>query len=153
MTSELSLLKTRITEDMKSAMRAQDKNLLGTIRLLLSAIKQREVDERKILSDGDILDVVAKMIKQRKDSVSQFTTAGRTDLAEIELQEILYLQAYLPEPLSEAELKKIIDEIVVKLNATSVKDMGAVMSELRERVHGRADMGLLGGMVKQRLSQ
>jgi uncharacterized protein YqeY len=153
MTSELSLLKTRITEDMKSAMRAQDKNLLGTIRLLLSAIKQREVDERKILSDGDILDVVAKMIKQRKDSVSQFTTAGRTDLAEIELQEILYLQAYLPEPLSEAELKKIIDEIVVKLNATSVKDMGAVMAELRERVHGRADMGLLGGMVKQRLSQ
>ena len=153
MTSELSLLKTRITEDMNSAMRAQDKNLLGTIRLLLSAIKQREVDERKILSDGDILDVVAKMIKQRKDSVSQFTTAGRTDLAEIELQEILYLQAYLPEPLSEAELKKIIDEIVVKLNATSVKDMGAVMAELRERVHGRADMGLLGGMVKQRLSQ
>ena len=153
MTSELSLLKTRITEDMKSAMRAQDKNLLGTIRLLLSAIKQREVDERKILSDGDILDVVAKMIKQRKDSVSQFTTAGRTDLAEIELQEILYLQSYLPKPLSEAELKKIIDEIVVKLNATSVKDMGAVMAELRERVHGRADMGLLGGMVKQRLSQ
>jgi uncharacterized protein YqeY len=152
MTSEVSSLKTRITEDMKSAMRAQDKNLLGTIRLLLSAIKQREVDERVVLSDGDILDVISKMIKQRKDSVTQFIAANRTDLADVESQEILYLQAYLPEPLSEVELNKIIDDIVVKIGASGIKDMGKVMAELREKVHGRADMGVLGGMVKQRLN-
>jgi uncharacterized protein YqeY len=153
MASELSSLKVKITEDMKSAMRAQDKNLLGTIRLLLSAIKQREVDERKVLTDGDILDVVTKMIKQRKDSVTQYLAASRQDLADVESKEISYLQAYLPEALSEEELKKIIDEIVQSLGATSVKDMGKVMAELREKVHGRADMGVLGAMVKQRLAQ
>jgi uncharacterized protein YqeY len=153
MASELSSLKVKITEDMKSAMRAQDKNLLGTIRLLLSAIKQREVDERKVLTDGDILDVVTKMIKQRKDSVAQYEAANRMDLAEIESQEISYLQAYLPEPLSEVELKKIIDEVVLSIGATQVKDMGKVMAELRDKVHGRADMGVLGAMVKQRLAQ
>ena len=153
MASELSSLKVKITEDMKSAMRAQDKNLLGTIRLLLSAIKQREVDERKFLTDADILDVVTKMIKQRKDSVAQYEAANRMDLAEIESQEISYLQAYLPEPLSEVELKKIIDEVVLSIGATQVKDMGKVMAELRDKVHGRADMGVLGAMVKQRLAQ
>jgi uncharacterized protein len=152
MTSEVSSLKNKITEDMKSAMRAQDKNLLGTIRLLLSAIKQREVDERVILSDGDILDVIAKMIKQRKDSVTQFIAANRADLAEVESQEIAYLQVYLPEALSEAEIKKIIDEVVIKIGASGIKDMGKVMTELREKVQGRADMGVLGGMVKQRLN-
>ena len=152
MTSEISALKAQITEDMKSAMRSQNKTLLGTIRLLLAAIKQREVDERIVLSNADVLDVIIKMIKQRKDSVAQFTTGGRMDLVNIESQEIQVLQAYLPEPLSEAEIKKIVDEIVVKTGASGIKDMGKVMNELREKVQGRADMGALGALVKQRLA-
>ena len=152
MTSEISALKAQITEDMKSAMRSQNKTLLGTIRLLLAAIKQREVDERIVLSNADVLDVIIKMIKQRKDSVAQFTTGGRMDLVNIESQEIQVLQAYLPEPLSEAEIKKMVDEIVVKTGASGIKDMGKVMNELREKVQGRADMGALGALVKQRLA-
>ena len=152
MTTEISALKSQITEDMKSAMRAQDRTLLGTIRLLLAAIKQREVDERKMLSDSEILDVIAKMIKQRKDSVTQYSAGGRPDLADVESEEIRVLQAYLPEPLSEDEAKALIDEIITRTGASGVKDMGKVMAELREKAQGRADMGSLGTWVKQRLS-
>ncbi len=152
MTSEVSVLKSRIIEDMKSAMRAQEKILLGTIRLLLAGIKQREVDERIMLSDADILDVITKMIKQRKDSVTQYTAGGRQDLADAESQEIKVLQAYLPTPLSEAEIKSLIDEILKRTGASSIKDMGKVMAELREKVQGRADMSALGALLKQRLS-
>jgi uncharacterized protein YqeY len=152
MTSEILGLKARITEDMKSAMRAQDKALLGTIRLLLSAIKQREVDERVELTDANILDVIVKMIKQRKDSVAQFTTAGRADLADAEAQEIAVLQQYLPASLSESEIIAMIDHIMASTGAAGIKDMGKVMAELREKAQGRADMSVLGALVKQRLS-
>lgn len=145
-------LKDRIVDDMKSAMRAKDKGLLGTIRLLLSAIKQKEVDERVTLSDADIMAVINAMIKQRKESAKQYQAGGREDLVAQEESEILVLSAYLPEPLSEEEVSQILETVIAELGASSPKDMGQVMAALKDKVQGRADMSALSQQVKSRLN-
>jgi uncharacterized protein len=145
-------LKTRLLEDMKSAMRAGDKPRLGVIRLVNAAIKQREVDERVELDDAQVLAVLEKMLKQRRDSVSQYEAAGREDLAGRERDEIVILEAYMPTPLTEAELGELIDAALVETGAASARDMGKVMAVLKERAAGRADMGAVSRLVKSRLS-
>ena len=146
-------LKDQITEDMKTAMRAKDSERLGTIRLLLSAMKQREVDERIVLSDVDIIAIVDKLIKQRKDSISQFAAAGRTDLADKESAELLVLEAYLPQRLSEAEIQQEVAAIVSALGASSPADMGKVMGAVKNKLAGKADMGMVSAAVKQALNR
>ena len=136
---------------MKSAMRAKETLRLGTIRLLLAAIKQREVDERIELDDPAISAIIEKLIKQRRDSISQFQTAGRTDLVNIEQAELAILQAYLPEPLSAAEVDAAVTAAVAESGATSVKDMGKVMGLLKSRLAGRADMGQVSALIKAKL--
>lgn len=145
--------KSRIQEDMKSAMRAGDKEKLKTIRLILAAIKQIEVDERVEVDDAGVLGILNKMVKQRRDSVSQFRDGNREDLAEIELAEIAVLEAYLPEPLADAELEKIIDQAIADAGASSLRDMGKVMAAVKSQAAGRVDMGAAGAKVKARLSQ
>ena len=145
-------LKARITEDMKSAMRAKETLRLGTIRLLLAAIKQREVDERIELDDPAITGIIEKLIKQRRDSISQFQTAGRQDLVDAEQAELVILQAYLPEPLSAAEVAAAVTAAVAESGATSVKDMGKVMGLLKSRLAGRADMGQVSALIKAKLA-
>ena len=145
-------LKARITEDMKSAMRAKETLRLGTIRLLLAAIKQREVDERIELDDPAISGIIEKLIKQRRDSISQFQTAGRQDLVDAEQAELAILQAYLPEPLSAAEVAAAVTAAVAESGATSVKDMGKVMGLLKSRLAGRADMGQVSALIKAKLA-
>ena len=145
-------LKARITEDMKSAMRAKETLRLGTIRLLLAAIKQREVDERIELDDPAISGIIEKLIKQRRDSISQFQTAGRQDLVDAEQAELVILQAYLPEPLSAAEVAAAVTAAVAESGATSVKDMGKVMGLLKSRLAGRADMGQVSALIKAKLA-
>ena len=145
-------LKERITEDMKAAMRAGEKDRLGVIRMLQAAIKQREVDERITLDDGAVLGVVEKMVKQRKEAISQFEAGGRTDLAAKESEEITVLQAYLPEPLSHDELASIIEQAIASTGAATIKDMGKVMAAVKEAAAGRADMGAVSASIKQRLS-
>ena len=147
-----SSLKTRITEDMKSAMRAKDTLRLGTIRLLLAAMKQREVDERIELDDAAISGIIEKLIKQRRDSISQFQTAGRQDLVDGEQAELAILQAYLPEPLSHAEIDAAVSAAVAESGAASVKDMGKVMALLKARLAGRADMGQVSALIKAKLA-
>ncbi|WP_018232840.1 GatB/YqeY domain-containing protein [Thioalkalivibrio thiocyanodenitrificans] len=147
-----SPLKTRITEDMKSAMRAGDKARLGTIRMVLAGVKQVEVDTREALDDAQVLAVLDKMVKQRRESITQFRKAGRDDLAEAEAQELAIIQAYLPEPLSEAEIATMIDVAIAETGAGSVRDMGKVMGQLKPRLQGRADMGAVSNQVKARLS-
>jgi uncharacterized protein YqeY len=144
-------LKARIQQDMKDAMRAAEKARLSTIRLILAAIKQREVDERKELDDVEIALVLEKMVKQRRESISQFEKAGRTDLVEQETAELAVIQPYLPEQLSESELSALIEETLTQSGATSVKDMGKVMALLKPRVQGRADMGAVSALIKARL--
>jgi uncharacterized protein YqeY len=144
-------LKARIQQDMKDAMRAAEKARLSTIRLILAAIKQREVDERKDLDDVEIALVLEKMVKQRRESISQFEKAGRTDLVEQETAELAVIQPYLPEQLSESELSALIEETLTQSGATSVKDMGKVMALLKPRVQGRADMGAVSALIKARL--
>jgi uncharacterized protein YqeY len=144
-------LKARIQQDMKDAMRAAEKARLSTIRLILAAIKQREVDERKELDDVEIALVLEKMVKQRRESISQFEKAGRTDLVEQETAELAVIQPYLPEQLSESELSALIEETLMQSGATSVKDMGKVMALLKPRVQGRADMGAVSALIKARL--
>jgi len=144
-------LRQQIQEDMKSAMRAKDKQRLGAIRLMLSEIKRREVDERITLNDSQVIEVFAKMLKQRRDSLSQYESAGRQDLAAQESFEIELIQSYMPQPLNEAELANMIDSVLSEVGATSVKDMGKAMKILKDRVQGRADMKAVGTMVKQRL--
>ena len=146
------ILKSQITEDMKTAMRAKDSVRLGAIRLLLSAIKQREVDERIELTDADVISVIEKMLKQRRDSISAYESAKRTDLADIEKFEVTVLQAYLPQQLSEAEIKTILEKVVADTGASSMKDMGAVMAAIKPLVAGKADMGKISGLIKNRLS-
>jgi uncharacterized protein len=146
------LLKTRISEDMKSALRARDADRLKAIRLLLAAIKQREVDERIELADTDVVGVIDKMLKQRRESIAQFEKAGREDLAAAERSEISVLQAYMPQPLSAAEIEALVAEAIRSVNATSTKDMGTVMAALRPRLAGRADMAAVSQAVKARLS-
>ena len=145
-------LKARITDDMKSAMRAKETARLGTIRLLLAAIKQREVDERAELDDTSISGIVEKLIKQRKDSIGQFQAAGRDDLVSAEQAELAVLQAYLPEQLSAAEVEAAVVAAIAESGATSAKDMGKVMGLLKPRLVGRADMGQVSALIKARLA-
>jgi uncharacterized protein YqeY len=144
-------LKARITEDMKAAMRAQEKERLATIRLIQAAIKQREVDERIELNDEQVLAVLEKMLKQRRDSIDQYTKGDRKDLADKEQAEVEIIQTYMPEPLSDAELAAIIDDAISSTGAESMKDMGKVMGIIKPKVQGRADMGALSGQIKARL--
>ena len=145
-------LKERITEDMKSAMRAGEKERLGTIRLALAAIKQREVDERIALDDAQVLAVLEKMIKQRKEAIAQFQAGGRADLVAKESAEISTLQAYLPARLSDAELDALIAGAIASTGAASAKDMGKVMAVVKSQAHGRADMGVVSARVKEKLA-
>lgn len=144
-------LKARITEDMKTAMRAQDKPRLGVIRLMLAAIKQQEVDTRTELDEPTVLAVLDKMGKQRRESIRQYIDAGRMDLADQEAFEIGVIQAYLPQPLDDAALAALIQQGIELSGAESVRDMGKVMNWLKPQVQGRTDMGKLSGLIKARL--
>ena len=144
-------LKDSITEDMKSAMKAGDKDRLKVVRLVLAAIKQVEVDSRKELDDTAVLGVLDKMVKQRRDSIEQFTNGGRDDLAAIEQAEIEVLETYLPAKMDDTELDALIDEVIAATGAESIRDMGKVMGAIKARAAGRADMGAVGSRVKARL--
>ena len=144
-------LKERITEDMKTAMRAGEKERLATVRLLLAAIKQREVDERITLDDGQVLAVIDKMIKQRREAISQFEAGGRADLVAKETAETTVLQAYLPAQLTAAEIDALITEAIAATGAASIKDMGKVMGFVKPKAQGRTDMGALSARIKQKL--
>jgi uncharacterized protein len=144
-------LKGQIIEDMKSAMKAGDKDRLKVVRLVMAAIKQVEVDQRIELDDTAVLTVLDKMVKQRRDSVEQFRKGNRDDLADIELAEIVVLEDYLPEQLGDAELDAMIDEAISSTGAESVRDMGKVMGQIKSKAAGRADMGAVGAKVKARL--
>ena len=145
------MLKEQIQSDMKTAMKAGDKVRLGVIRLILAAIKQREVDERIELDDTQVLVVLDKMVKQRRDSIEQFGAAGRQDLVDIERFEVEVIQAYLPTALSEAELNALVEAAVTTSGAAAMSDMGKVMALLKPQVQGRADMGAVSALVKRRL--
>lgn len=144
----MSALKLRINEAVKDAMRAQAKERLGTLRMATAAIKQKEVDERIEPSDTQIIDILNKMIKQRKEAASQFVTANRTDLSEKESAEIKVLEEFLPTPLSDDEINTMVREIIAATGAMSAKDMGKVMAELKSKTAGRADMTIVGQKVK-----
>ena len=146
-------LKERITEDMKSAMRAGEKERLGTIRMALAAIKQREVDERVTLDDGQVLGVLEKMIKQRKEAVAQFQSGGRADLVAKESAEIGVLEAYLPAQMSAAEIDAPITQAIASSGAASAKDMGKVMAIVKSQAQGRADMSAVSALVRDRLGR
>jgi uncharacterized protein YqeY len=146
-------LKDQITDDMKAAMRAKESARLGTIRLLTSAIKQKEVDERIELTDEQILAVIEKMIKQRKDSITQFEAGGRQDLADIEKSELVILSAYMPTALSDAEVQAEVSAAVAAVGAAGPKDMGKVMGVLKPKLAGRADMTAVSAMVKAALTK
>ncbi|AAU45976.1 GatB/YqeY domain-containing protein [Burkholderia pseudomallei] len=146
-------LRDQISEDMKAAMRAKESERLATIRLLLAAIKQREVDERVTLDDAGVTAVVDKMIKQRKDSISQFEAAGRTDLVEKEQAEVAVLSAYLPAQLSDAEVAAEVQAAVAQTGAAGPQDMGKVMGVLKGKLAGRADMTAVSALVKAALSK
>jgi uncharacterized protein YqeY len=146
-------LKDRITEDMKSAMRAKETDRLSTIRMLLAACKQREVDERIVLDDAAVIGIVDKLIKQRKDSIAAFTQAGRTDLVDKESAEVQVLEAYLPQRLSAQEIQDAVTALVVELSASGPGDMGKVMGAAKARLAGKADMGLVSAAVKQALTR
>jgi uncharacterized protein YqeY len=145
------MLKQSITEDMKSAMRSGDKERLGTIRLALAAIKQREVDERVSLDDAQVLAVLEKMIKQRKEAITQFEAGGRADLVAKERAEIAVLEGYLPAQMSAAEVDALIRQAIAASGATSVKDMGKVMAAIKAQAQGRADMSVVGARVREQL--
>ncbi|HEX5092641.1 MAG TPA: GatB/YqeY domain-containing protein [Burkholderiales bacterium] len=144
-------LKDRIQEDMKAAMRAKDAPRLSAVRLLLAAVKQREVDERKDLSDADVHAVLEKMVKQRRESIAQYEKAGRADLAAQEQFEIGVLQGYLPQQMGAAELEQAVAAALAESGAAGVKDMGKVMALLKPRLAGRADMGQVSALVKAKL--
>jgi hypothetical protein len=143
--------KGQIQNDMKDAMRAGDKDRLKAVRLLLAAIKQVEVDSRSEVDDAGVLRILDKMIKQRRDSIEQFRSGGREDLAQIELAEIAVLETYTPEPLSDVEVQALIDDAIRDSGASSIRDMGKVMARLRDKTSGRADMAAVGNQVKVRL--
>ena len=146
-------LKDRITDDMKSALKAGEKDRLKVVRLVLAAIKQVEIDKRVELDDAGVLSVLDKMVKQRRDSVEQFEKGGRDDLAAIELAEIDVLETYLPEQLTDQELDTLIDAAISATGAGSIRDMGKVMGQIKAQAAGRADMGTVGARVKARLGQ
>jgi uncharacterized protein YqeY len=145
-------LKAKITDDMKAAMRAHEAARLSTIRMLLAAIKQREVDERIELTDADVLSIIDKMIKQRRDSVAQFEAGKREDLAAAERAEIVVLQGYMPAQLSEAEIDALIAEAIAATGAAGMAGMGKVMGMLKPKLAGRADMGAVSAKIKARLA-
>ena len=145
-------LKAQITEDMKTAMRAKDSTRLGTIRLLLAAIKQREVDERIELSDADVIAVIEKMLKQRRDSITAYESASRADLADIEKAEVVVLQTYLPKQLTDDEVAALLEQVVADTEAVDMKDMGKVMAAIKPLVAGKADMAKISGLIKSRLA-
>jgi uncharacterized protein YqeY len=145
-------LKERITEDMKAAMRAKDQPRLSAVRLLLAAMKQKEVDERVELSDADVLSIIEKMLKQRRESIAQYESAGRADLADVEKFESGVLSQYLPQQLGDAEVAEAVAAAIAESGAAGVKDMGKVMALLKPRLAGRADMGKVSGLVKASLS-
>lgn len=144
-------LKAQITEDMKNAMRAKDTVRLGTIRLLQAAIKQREVDERIELDDSNVIAVIEKMLKQRRDSITAYEAANRHDLADVEKFEVTILQTYLPQQFTDDEITAILEKVVVDTGAAGVKDMGKLMAAIKPLVVGRADMGKISGLIKTRL--
>ncbi len=148
----MSTLKDRITDDMKAAMRAKDAERLGAIRMLLAACKQREVDERIVLDDAAVVAIVDKLIKQRKDSITAFTQANRTDLVDKETAELKVLEAYLPVRLSADEVKAAVAALVAELGAAGPGDMGKVMGAAKARLAGKAEMGLVSAAVKQALN-
>ena len=145
------MLSARIRDDMKAAMKSGDKPRLAVIRLMMAAIKQREVDERIELNDEQVLAVLDKMVKQRRDSITQFSDAGRDDLATVEQAEVEIIQDYLPEALSTEEISGIIDQAIADTGAASMADMGKVMGKVKPQVQGRGDMGAVSGLVKQKL--
>jgi len=144
-------LKVQITDDMKSAMKAGDKDRLKVVRLMMAAIKQVEIDQRIELDDAAVLGVLDKMVKQRRDSVEQFQNGNRQDLVDIELAEIVVLEHYLPEQLSDAELETLVDDAISSTGAESIRDMGKVMGIIKAKAAGQADMGAVGAKVKARL--
>jgi len=146
-------LKERITEDMKAAMRAKDTARLSAVRLLLAALKQREVDERIVLTDNDVVAVIDKMLKQRRESISQYEAAGRQDLADVEKFEVQVLNAYMPQALSQAEIETAVADAIAAAGAKSPQDMGKVMAALKPKLSGRADMAKVSALVKAKLAQ
>ena len=147
----MSDLKLRINEDVKTAMRERNKERLSTLRMILAAIKQKEVDDRIDLNDSQVLAVVDKMAKQHRDSIEQFRNAGRDDLVAKETAELAIVSEYLPQPLSDAEIDQLVQEAIQSSGATGAQDMGKVMGILKPRVQGRADMGRISGIVKRKL--
>ncbi|WJG08783.1 GatB/YqeY domain-containing protein [Aliiglaciecola sp. LCG003] len=145
-------LKDQLTSAMKESMRAKDKLRLGTIRMALAAVKQREIDERIELTDADVIALITKMVKQRNDAASQYEQANRQDLADTENAEIVILQTFLPQPLTEEELNDLIQQAMLETQAASMQDMGKVMAWLKPKVQGRADMGKLSGQIKANLA-
>ena len=145
-------LKDQITEDMKSAMRAKDGDRLSAIRMLLAAVKQREVDERITLSDADVISITEKLIKQRRDSIAQYEAANRQDLADKEKVELAIYLAYMPQALSDADVDTAVVAAIASSGASGIKDMAKVMAELKPKLAGRADMGKVSGIVKAKLS-
>ena len=148
----MSQLKKRITDDMKLAMKAKDKQALKAVRMILGAIKQKEVDDRIDLDDAQVTAVIQKMVKQRKDSISQFSDAGRTDLVEIEEAELVIINSYMPEQLSDQEVAAAVEKAITNSGADSMKDMGKLMGILKGQLDGKADMGQVSSLIKEKLS-
>ena len=146
------MLKQRLQDDMKASMKAGDKPRLGVIRLMLAAVKQREVDERIELTDEQVLAVLDKMLKQRRESIKQYQQAGRQELADQEAFEVGVIQTYLPAALSEAEIAALVSEAIATAGASSIRDMGKVMGQLKPKLQGRADIGAVSALVKQQLT-
>ncbi|MGF1614435.1 MAG: GatB/YqeY domain-containing protein [Gammaproteobacteria bacterium] len=144
-------LKLRIQEDVKTAMRARDQARLGVLRLVSAAIKQQEIDTRSVLDDGGVVAVLHKMLKQRRDAEAQFRSAGRQDLADQEAFEIQLIEGYMPQRLSQAELKSLVEGVIREVDARSMKDMGKVMAVLKAKLQGRADLGAVSALVKEQL--
>jgi len=148
----MSQLKKRIIDDMKLAMKAKDKQALKAVRMILGAIKQKEVDDRIELDDAKVMAVIQKMVKQRKDSISQFSDAGRTDLVEVEEAELLVINSYMPKQLSNEEIAAAVEKAITDSGADSMKDMGKLMGILKVRLDGKADMGQVSRLIKDKLS-
>lgn len=146
-------LKQQIKDDMKTAMKAKDKARLTTVRLMLAAIKQQEVDKQIELNDSDVLVVLNKMVKQRRDSITQYNNAGRDELAAVEQDELSLIQTYLPQPFSDQEVAALLDQVITDTGASSKQDMGKVMAQLKAKLQGRADMSKVSGLVRARLSE
>lgn len=147
------LLKAQLTDDMKTAMKAGDKERLAVIRLILAALKQREIDERIEITDEVVLAVMEKMLKQRKDSITQFNAAGRDDLSKIEIFESSIIQTYMPQPFSSEEVQAFVAQAIIDTGATGPQEMGKVIAVLKPQLAGRADMGVVSGLVKNALAE